>query len=177
MFMPTNTTELAIVDSAGENQEVDEVELQVQRILGDLEAAAPEVQLAIYTRLLIALAGKLTAANATKAITAAKVDPLATQQKQAPSRSRGGARKKSEELGRIESRLSQLADPTDPIAAWHLFGASADSVRAELKLEPVGVLQALLRHDNMPPGLALRGETSASLADAITKRLEQNLAY
>lgn len=171
--MPTNTTELATVDSAGENQAVDEVERQVQRILGDLEAAAPEVQLAVYSRLLTALAGKLTAGNATKAITAAKVDPRTTQQKQAPARGRGNNRNKGSELGRIESRLSQLADPTDPIAAWHLFGANADSVRAELKQEPVGVLQAMLRHDNMPPGSASRGRSSTSLADTITLRLER----
>lgn len=175
--MPTNTTELATMDSAGEKPEVDEVEVQVQRILSDLEAATPEVQLAVCTRLLTAVAGKLTAANATKAVMAAKVDPRTTQQRQAPSRSRGSARKKSEELGRIESRLSQLADPTDPIAAWHLFGANSDSVRAELKQEPVGVLQAMLRHDNMPSGSAPRGRSSASLADTIASRLEHYLVH
>ena len=156
------------------DQPHDEVEMQVQQILADLEAAPQEVQLAVCARLLTAIGSKLTAATATKAVSAARVDPRAGTQKAPSGRSRGASKKKTAELGRIESRLSQLPDPSDPIAAWHVFGGNAEAVQAELRQEPLGVLQAMLRHDHMPAGPAPRGKSSASLADAIVQRLERH---
>lgn len=166
------------VVAAGEmiegNQPQDEVERQIQKILGDLEATEPEVQLAVCARLLVALAAKLTSASAAKAVSAARVDQKATAQKVPSSRSRGTSKKKSEEFGRIESRLSQLPDPADPIAAWHYLGGNAEAVQAELRQEPLGVLQAMLRHDHMPEGPAPRGKSSTNLADTIALRLERH---
>lgn len=171
------STDTASVAEASDPQPPqDEVEREVQRILSDLEANSQEVQYAVCSRLLTALAAKLTPASATKAVSAARTDPNSAQRKTTGGRTRGGSRGKSGDPGRIESRLSQLADPADPIAAWSYFGGTAEGVRAELKQEPVGVLQAMLRHDRMPPGPAPRGTSSASLANTIVARLERYLS-
>ena len=174
MYTPTPVEVVTAGEAVEDNQLQDEVERQVQKILADLEATSPEVQLAVCARLLVALAAKLTAASAAKAVSAARVDQKATAQKALGSRSRGTSKKKSEEFGRIESRLSQLPDPADPIAAWRYFGGNAEAVRTELRQEPAGVLQAMLRHDHMPEGPAPRGKSSTSLADAIAMRLERH---
>lgn len=172
----TSTQVASTAEASDPQPTLDEVERQVQRILAELEATSQEVQYAVCARLLTALAAKLTPASAAKAVSSARTDPNITKQKTAGGRARGGGKGKSGDSGRIESRLSQLPDPADPIAAWSYLGGTAEAVRAELKQEPVGVLQAMLRHDRMPPGPAPRGTSSASLANAIVARLERNVS-
>jgi hypothetical protein len=72
----------------------------------------------------------------------------------------------------LTSELSALDDPSDPLAALQACGSLA-ALGATLSGEPLGVLQAMLRHPSLPPGPAPRSQTRAALARAIVQRLAQ----
>lgn len=149
------------------------IEAQVQSILSELEQLPADVQLAVYTRLLSGLASKLTAAVVGKAITAAKVDPSAANAKPASKGRATGRKATAEEGPRQDSLLRQLNDPTDPIEAWNRFGGSAAQLLEVLRLEPTGVLEAMLTHRHMPAGQKPKGKSREKLAEAIAVRMEQ----
>lgn len=150
------------------------VEAKVQSILTELESLAPDLQTEIYARLLRGLAAKLTASVATKALTAAKSEGQAPQPKAKPKVKKGTATPDgSFDVPRAHSMLRELNDPSDPIEAWHRFGESAADLLAVLKGEPLGVLDAMLLHPNMPPGPKVRGKSREKIAEAIALRLEQ----
>ena len=152
------------------------IEAQVQSILSELEQLPADVQLAVYTRLLNGLASKLTAAVVSKAITAARVDPLvaaATKTKPASKGRTAGRKAAVDEGPRQDSLLRQLNDPTDPVEAWNRFGGSAAQLFDVLRLEPTGVLEAMLTHRHMPAGPKPKGKSREKLAEAIAVRMEQ----
>ena len=150
----------------------DDVEMHVQRILAEIEDAAPEVQLTICSRLLAALAVKLPQTLAGKVISAAKEPINSGSKKKATSTKSKSRASKGEEFARIDSQLGLLSDPTDPILAWNHFGGSALSVSDVLRQEPLGALEAMLKHDRMPPGPKPRGKTRQAIVDNIVQRLE-----
>ena len=150
------------------------IEAQVQSILGELEQLPADVQLAVYTRLLNGLASKLTAAVVGKAVTAAKVDSLATKAKPASKGRTAGRKAAVDEGPRQNSLLRQLNDPTDPVEAWNRFGGSAAQLLEVLRLEPTGVLEAMLTHRHMPAGPKPKGKSREKLAEAIAVRMEQS---
>jgi len=175
--------ELSYFDDAGAQNRNDgnsEIERHVQAILGELEQLPPETQVAVYSRLLNGLATKLTSAVVTKSIAAAKVDQSAPAKPKVTSARSGGAkasgRRKTpvDDVPRADSMLRQLNDATDPIEAWDRFGGSAAQLFDVLKEEPTGVLEAMLRHRNMPPGTATRSKSREKLAENIAVRLEQH---
>jgi hypothetical protein len=69
--------------------------------------------------------------------------------------------------------LRQLNDPTDPIEAWRRFGGSAAQLLEVLRYEPVGVLERMVNHPNMPVGPKPKGKSAEKLAENISLRLEQ----
>lgn len=150
------------------------IEAQVQSLLSELEQLPADVQLAVYTRLLNGLASKLTAAVVSRAITAAKVDPLATKAKPASKGRTAGRKAAVDEGPRQNSLLRQLNDPTDPVEAWNRFGGSAAQLFDVLRLEPTGVLEAMLTHRHMPAGPKPKGKSREKLAEAIAVRMEQS---
>ncbi len=154
------------------NEPLDEVEAEVQRIVAEIELSRPEVQAAICTRLLEGLASRLTPAVVTKAVSAAKTGSVLA--KKAAPRARTARRDSGEQFARIDSQLARLADPTDPVMAWNRFGRSADSLREVLRQEPLGALEAMLLHDNMPKGPRPRGKSREVLTENIVSRLEQH---
>ncbi len=162
------------------NDENNEVETHVQAILGELEQLSPEIQLAVYSRLLNGLAAKLTAAVVTKAVTAARVDQQASGKSKATTARSSGAGKasgrqtKTEEPPRANSMLRQLNDATDPYEAWDRFGANAAQVLDVLREEPAGALEAMLSHRNMPPGPKPRSKSREKIAENIALRLEEH---
>jgi hypothetical protein len=151
--------------------EQDAVELQIQRVLKDIESLSPEAQLALYQRLLGGLASKLTAAITSKSVTAAQT--LDATGAKTPTRRGATARSTRVEVPRAESMLRQLHDPTDPMEAWRRFGGSAAQMLEVLRYEPVGVLERMVNHPNMPPGPKPRGKSAEKLAENISLRLEQ----
>lgn len=176
MYPNSSATTTEPVEAAQEaTQEAQNaIEAQVQYILTELEQLPPDLQVAVYTRLLNGLASKLTAAVVGKAITAAKVEPSAANPK-AASKGRTSARKAAtvDNVPRADSLLRQLIDPTDPIEAWNRFGGSAAQLFEVLRLEPTGVLEAMLTHRHMPGGPKPRGKSREKLAEAIAMRMEQ----
>ncbi len=90
-----------------------------------------------------------------------------------PERERGRGRNRHDDDEMLTSRLSALDDPSDPLAALAICG-SLDDLRIALAHEPLGVLQAMLRHPRLPPGPAPRGQTRAALSRAIVRRLGAN---
>lgn len=149
----------------------DATEAYIQRFLADLEQAPPEVQLAVIGRLLSGLAAKLPSSLAAKAIAAAREKPAGAKPKGAGGKGRGSKKAEGEEFARIDSQLALLPDSTDPILAWQHFGGSAQTLREVLNYEPTGALEAMLRHDRMPPGPKPRGKSRQALVDAIVQRL------
>jgi hypothetical protein len=147
------------------------VDLEVQRVLKEIESLSPEAQLVLYQRLLGGLASKLTAAITSKSVTAAQT--LDAAGARAPARRAAGARGARVEVPRAESMLRQLHDPTDPIEAWRRFGGSAAQMLEVLRYEPVGVLERMVNHPNMPAGPKPRGKSAEKLAENISLRLEQ----
>jgi hypothetical protein len=150
------------------------VEARVREVLAELEQAPAEVQVAVCIRLLVALASKLTPALATKVVTAARAEPAAMGPKAKGAKGSAAQATKSSTYPRPESQLRQLEDATDPMLAWHHFGRSGDALHAVLIQEPLGTLEAMLRHDHMPPGPKPKGKSRGALADAIVERLEQH---
>jgi hypothetical protein len=150
------------------------LEARVQSILAELEQLPPELQLAVYTRLLNGLASKLTAAVAGKALSAARVDPSVAKAKPASKGRATGRKAAAEDVPRQDSLLRQLDDPTDPVEAWQRFGGSAAQLFDVLRLEPTGVLEAMLAHRRMPAGPRPKGKSREKLAEAIAVRLEQS---
>ena len=66
-----------------------------------------------------------------------------------------------------------MDDPTDPVEAWNRFGGSAVQLLDVLRLEPTGVLEAMLAHRHMPTGSKPKGKSREKLAEAIAVRMEQ----
>jgi len=151
----------------------DAVEEQVQSILIQLENLAPDIQLAVCSRLLSGLATKLTAAQAKNAIAAAKVDQHAPKAKASTRKGATPRKNAKDDVPRADSLLRQLADPEDPAEAWQRFGGSAAQLFDALKGEPTGILEAMLAHRNMPSGPKPRGKSREKLAENIAVRLEQ----
>jgi hypothetical protein len=151
----------------------DAVEEQVQRILTQLENLAPEIQIAVCSRLLSGLATKLTAAQAKNAIAAAKADQQAPNAKASTRKSAASSKSAKDDVPRADSLLRQLSDPEDPVEAWHRFGGTAAQLFDVLKGEPTGLLEAMLTHRNMPAGPKPRSKSREKLAENIAVRLEQ----
>jgi hypothetical protein len=160
------------VDNTGavEKQAEDPINIQVREFLEALETAPQEVQVAVCSRLMQSLAAKLTASQITKAISVAK-EPPAAAKRPAP-RARNARAPRSERFARIDSQLGQLSDPTDPLLAWQHFGRNATSLYEVLRYEPLGVLEAMLLHDHIPPGPKPRGKSREILAIAIVQRFD-----
>lgn len=162
------------------NDGANETETHVQAILAELEQLSPEIQLAVYSRLLSGLAAKLTAAVVTKAIAAARVDqqtpakPKATASRSGGAGKAGGRQSKTEAPPRANSLLRQLNDAADPIEAWERFGANAAQVFDVLREEPAGMLEAMRSHRNMPPGPKPRSKSREKIAQNIALRLEDH---
>jgi hypothetical protein len=152
------------------------VEARVRELLIELEQAPPEVQVAVCNRLLIALASKLTPALATKVVSAASAEPAAMGPKAPGAKGNAPRATKSTNYPRPESQLRQLEDATDPVLAWQHFDRSSDALRAVLIQEPLGTLEAMLRHDHMPSGPKPKGKSRGALADTIVDRLERHFA-
>ena len=152
----------------------DPIDRQVREFLETLEHAPQEVQIAVCTRLMQSLAAKLTASQITKAISVAK-EPPAASKRPAP-RARNARAPRSERFARIDSQLGQLSDPTDPLLAWQRFGRNATSLYEVLRYEPLGVLEAMLVHDHIPPGPKPRGKSREILATAIVQRFDASFA-
>lgn len=140
---------------------LDPREAEVQRILAVFGAAAPEVQTLVMTRLLSGLAAKLPSGAATKAIEVAKVPPG-----QKPPRRE---RVKPPEPN-YEPQLKKLDDPFDPLEAWEKLGG-APGLQTILPYEATGILEAMLRHPNMPPGPKPKSSAKPTLAKTIIARL------
>jgi DNA-directed RNA polymerase specialized sigma24 family protein len=81
--------------------EQDAVELQVQRVLKEIETLSSEAQLALYQRLLGGLASKLTAAITSKSVTAAQT--LEATGAKVPAR-RGTGTRSAREGFRVQSQ-------------------------------------------------------------------------
>ncbi|MEO7001476.1 MAG: hypothetical protein ABI068_06720 [Ktedonobacterales bacterium] len=146
----------------------------MQAILTELEELPSDVQLAVYTRLLSGLTNKLTSTLVKNALAAAKVDQQTPKPKGTIRKATSAGQKATtESVPRANSMLRQLNDPFDPIEAWRRFGGSAAEMLDVLREEPQGVLEAMLRHHNMPPGPKPRGKSREKLAEAIALRLEQ----
>lgn len=168
---PSSDHAVMTVSDADAGDQQDATETQVQRILTDLEQAPPEVQQAVIGRLLSGLAAKLPSGLPAKAIAAARDKPTGAKPKGAGGKGRGSKKVAGEEFARIDSQLALLPDSTDPILAWQHFGGSAQALRDVLRYEPTGALEAMLRHDRMPPGPKPRGKSRQALVDAIVQRL------
>jgi hypothetical protein len=153
-----------------------EVELQVQRILVEVEQLPGEVQAALLVRLVNGLASKVTPAIASKAVTAARTEALPTRSKVNSGKLRTSTRATSSEpdVPRPDSQLRLLKDPTDPVEAWERFGGSAAQLFDVLREEPAGVLEAMLSHRRMPLGPKPRGKSREKIAEAIAVRMEQH---
>lgn len=116
----------------------------------------------------------------TKSIAAAKVDQAAAAKPKAGASRNNGAglssRKsaRTADVPRADSLLRQLNDATDPVEAWERFGGSAAQLFDVLKEESTGVLEAMLRRPNMPPGPKTRAKSREKLAENIALRLEKH---
>ena len=158
-------------DNITEDHEVlSATETQVQHFLSELEEAPAEVQSAVIVRLLTGLAAKLPTNVSVKVIVAAKEgQPSGTK---GTGGTKGRSKKsKGEEFARIDSQLALLPDSTDPILAWQHFGSNAQTLLDVLRYEPTGALEAMFRHDRMPPGPKPKGRSRETLAKAIVERL------
>lgn len=154
-----------------ENQEpLSATETQVQYFLAELEQAPAEVQSAVVARILAGLAAKLPANLPAKVILAAK-EGQPSASKGANSAKGRSKKPKGEAFARIDSQLALLPDSTDPILAWEHFGSNPQALLDVLRLEPMGALEAMLRHDRMPPGPKPKGRSREALAMAIVERL------
>ena len=162
------------MDAATIDPSEDAIEAQVQGILTELEQLPSDIQVAVYARLLNGLASKLTAAIIGKAIAAAKVDPVGVKPKPASKGRATGRKAVTEDVPRADSLLRQLDDPTDPVEAWNRFGGSAAQLLDVLRLEPTGVLEAMLAHQHMPAGPKPKGKSREKLAETIALRMEQH---
>lgn len=161
--------------STSDNPEQDEVEKRVQMALAELEQLPQDVQLAISTRLLHGLASKLTASVVSKGITAARTEGQPAKPKTSTTKGRSSSRgSANDNVPRADSLLRRLSDPTDPIEAWQRYGGSAAQLYDVLREEPIGVLEQMLTHRNMPAGPKVRGKSRDKLAEAIATRLEQH---
>lgn len=164
-------SELVGMDNTGEGQEpLSATETQVQHFLAELEQASAEVQSAVIARLLAGLATKLPANLSAKVILAAKEGQPSAGKGTGSAKGRS-KKAKGEEFARIDSQLALLPDSTDPILAWEHFGSNAQALLDVLRFEPTGALEAMLRHDRMPPGLKPKGRSRDALAKAIVERL------
>ena len=159
------------VDSGGASA----VDVETLRLLALIEEAPAEVQAELCSRLLSGIAAKITVAQATKAVSTARSDIVSEPMPGQRPRNRAGKRS-IEVPPRLNSQLSYLSDPADPILAWHHFGANGTTLFEVLRLEPLGVLEAMLRHDHMPPGPKPRGKTRQAIAETIAQRLEEHFS-
>lgn len=174
MYPYSSTQVIESTNLLQSDQPQDPIETQVQTILAQLEQLTPEIQVAVYTRLLNGLATKLTSSVAKNAISAARIDQQAPKQKVPSTRAKASTRKSvQDDVPRADSLLRQLTDPQDPEEAWHRFGGSAAQLYDVLKEEPTGVLEAMLQHRNMPPGPKTRSKARDKLAETIATRMEQ----
>ena len=168
MSMLINNLDLSTLENVDSSSEMDEVEIQIQRILTELETMVPEVQGRFCSRLLIAIAEKITPAVSGKAIAHAKLLPNDTNQKAATKPK--NTKSKKDFRTHLESLLLTLSDSADPLEAWDHFGG-ADQLYQILREEPEGSLELMLQHHNMPGGTKPRGKTSDALAKSIVQRL------
>lgn len=176
MYSHSTTIPLSpLSDGQETNPLEDPIQAHAQRFLAELEQAPPDVQAAVYARLLTGLASKITSAVATKAIGAARTEPSSGKLKSTAPKSRA-QKTKTAEYPRPDSQLRELSDSTDPVLAWQHFGGSAPALLNILREEPLGTLEAMLRHDRMPLGPKPRGKSREALAEAIVQRLEQQFA-
>lgn len=177
MYPSSSTAVAESADSAYSDPAQAAAEAHIQSILAELEQLPPDVQVALYTRLLTGLATKLTSAVVAKAIAAAKTDAQSARPKPTGNKRQvaGGRKSPADDMPRADSLLRQLNDPADPLEAWQRFGANAVQVFDVLRQEPAGVLEAMLNHRNMPPGPKVRGKSREKLAEAIAVRLEQHM--
>lgn len=175
MYPHYTTIPLPPVNNEPEGAVLDDpIEAEVQHFLHELEQASSEVQAAVCARLLSGLASKMTSAVATKAVSSARAAPSLGKPKATGSKPRA-QKAKTPTYPRSDSRLRELADSTDPVLAWQHFGGS-QALLDVLREEPLGTLEALLRHDHMPPGQKPRGKSREALAEVIVQRLEQQFA-
>ncbi len=148
---------------------VDDVENEAQQIFSAFEAASPEAQARVLARLMTSLAGKINTSLSTKVVEGARQSPI--QQPQKISRIK---KKEQEELPPLGPQLYQLRDNFDPVEAWEHFGG-AEQLKRILPYEPLGVLEAMLRHPRMPAGTMPRANASReSVAKTIISRLEKH---
>jgi hypothetical protein len=166
------SSEPAVLDmNSGDSNPPDATEAQVQRFLSELEQAPPEVQSAVIARLLAGLAAKLPTNVPAKVIQAAKEGPTGASRKSGSAKGSRTKKLKGEDFARIDSQLALLPDSADPILAWHHFGGNAQALFDVLRFEPIGSLDAMLRHDRMPTGSKTKGRSREALAKNIVERL------
>ncbi len=147
-----------------EDAQVDPIEDRAQQLLAELEAAPPEVQLAVVARLMAGVAAKMASGLASKAIDAAKTPPGSLK----PAKKKAA---KKDDLPSLEPQLQKLNDPFDPIEAWEKLGG-VEGLKKILPYEPTGILETMLRHPNMPAGPKPKSNARASIAKNIIERLE-----
>jgi hypothetical protein len=147
---------------------IDPVEEEAQQIFSAFETASPEAQARVLARLVSSLAGKINGTLSTKVLEVAKQSPVQQPQKISKIRKR-----EPEELPPLGPQLYQLRDNFDPIEAWEHFGG-AEQLKRILPYEPLGVLEAMLRHPRMPAGTMPRANASReTVAKTIISRLEK----
>lgn len=149
-------------------------EAQAERMLRAIAALPPEGQALLLARLLGGMAGAVTPSAAGKAVAAALSPEPEPPTSSASPRSRARAKAGQARAGRsepaLESPLADLRDRFDPYEAWERF-PDAEQLLGVLRGEPVGILEAMLRHPRLPAGKPPRGKSAAALAACIVQRI------
>jgi len=150
------------------------IDEQIQKVFTELELLPQELQMIFCSRLLHALAEKINASTASKAILAAHEVVSEPQTSHMMRNGRGRSKVEQGVTVMLESRLLELHDPQNPIEAWEHFEGE-EALLNILAHESVGSLELLLRHPLMPSGKAPRGKTNKAIAKAIVERLAAHM--
>jgi hypothetical protein len=141
-------------------------EAQVVRLLREIMAQPPTVQALLLERLLGRRAHGITPATAREMVATA----LATTPSEPRPRPSADRSRVERPEAALESPFADMGDRFDPLEAWERY-PDAERLLAALQREPVGVLEAMLRHPRMPGGKPPRGKTATALARCIVQRV------
>lgn len=160
-------------ERAQEDLTTDATEEQVQRLLRELEASAPEVQAAFVVRLLSGIAGKVTGNLASQIVKISQAGEGKKAPKTTAGRLGAGGKDKNKVEPMLDISLTDLNDSSDPFEAWERFGG-AEGLRRILPYQPQALLERMLRNPRMPAGKAPGARASReTIAKNIIERLER----
>jgi hypothetical protein len=153
--------------------QVDTLEQEIQDVFMYLESLRPEVMAKVYERLLLGTA-KQSFSTVKKILQSARTSPHSSVISKKGERDSQRPRS-SDAIPILESQLSNLKDPRDPLEALAYFGG-LQPLASILPQEPMGILEAMARHPRMPHGQVItKSRTPKGMASAIVKHLQEHM--